>query len=61
MHGMQKESWGLGEKPKPKGITHNAWAKELIHSQFVIYLVGVLVQLELLLQLVTRWLYLTLS
>jgi len=32
-------------RPKPKGIADDVWAKELIPSQCVMYLVRVLVQL----------------
>jgi hypothetical protein len=52
MHEMEERRLDLGLKPKSKGIIDGPWVKKLILSQCVMYLVGVLVQLELLLQLV---------
>jgi hypothetical protein len=54
---MQNERLGFGIKLKPKGIADDSWAVELILSLCVMYLVGVVVQLELLLQFVPHFLY----
>jgi hypothetical protein len=40
MHEIQEGILGLGIKSKPKEIVDDAWAKDLIPSQCVMYLAG---------------------
>jgi hypothetical protein len=43
MYEMQEGRLSLEIKLKPKGIANDTWARELIPSQCIMYLVGVLV------------------